>query len=151
MTSRDFDPGCAVVDACIGVKWLLTEEHSDKALDLLTSGATLIVPDFFFAEVANTLWKRTRYSDAALRVDSADAEALIRLLLRIPLVVELSRNRIWEALALSNELGCAVYDAIYVLLAQERRCRCITSDDSLLRRIQGSRAAPWVYRIGALD
>jgi predicted nucleic acid-binding protein len=148
MISSDFDPDAAVVDACIGVKWLLSEEHSDKAHALLTGGATLIVPDFFFAEVANTLWKRTRYTDAALKVDPADAEALMRLMLRMTLVVEPSRNWTSAALTLSNEVGCAVYDAVYVLLAQERRCRCITSDQVLLKRLQGSPAERWVDWIG---
>ncbi|MEH2024315.1 type II toxin-antitoxin system VapC family toxin [Nostoc sp.] len=49
-----------VLDASVAIKWFVLEVHSDKARRLLTSNYTFLVPDFFFAEVANVLWKRVR-------------------------------------------------------------------------------------------
>src|SRR5690349_5839393 len=91
-----------VVDACIGVKWLLKEPYTREARALLVRGATLIVPDIFHAEVANTLWKRTRYSAAAVRIDLARANSLLRLILGYSLTIEPSREHLLTAMALSE-------------------------------------------------
>ncbi|MEH2293880.1 type II toxin-antitoxin system VapC family toxin [Nostoc sp.] len=64
----------------------MPEVHSDKARRLLTSSYTFLVPDFFFAEVANVLWKRVRRAE-----DTADnAKQTLADLNTIPLEVYLS-------------------------------------------------------------
>ncbi|WGV26287.1 type II toxin-antitoxin system VapC family toxin [Halotia branconii] len=49
-----------ILDASIAIKWFVPEVHSDAARRLLASNHTFFVPDFFFAEIANVLWKRVR-------------------------------------------------------------------------------------------
>lgn len=56
-----------VVDASVAVKWVVAEIHFESARRLLERDYSLLVPDFFFAEVANVFWKRVRRGE-----DSAD-------------------------------------------------------------------------------
>jgi predicted nucleic acid-binding protein len=47
-----------VVDASVAAKWLVPEALSDAAVGLLNPDNELVVPDLFWAEVGNTLWKK---------------------------------------------------------------------------------------------
>lgn len=52
-----------VVDASVAVKWYLPEEHTLAAVRLLDTGVGLVVPDLFFGEIGNVLWKWWRRGD----------------------------------------------------------------------------------------
>ena len=59
--------GKFVVDANVAIKWVLPEIHTDIALRLLDDDSNiLLVPDFFFPEIRNILWKRVRRGEATL-------------------------------------------------------------------------------------
>jgi predicted nucleic acid-binding protein len=49
-----------VVDASVGLKWVLPEADSPQALALLDSDEDLLVPDFWLNEATNVLWLQTR-------------------------------------------------------------------------------------------
>src|SRR6266516_4250676 len=49
-----------VVDARVVIKWFVPEVHSDAARRLLLQPHQYIAPDLLFAEIANTIWKKTR-------------------------------------------------------------------------------------------
>ncbi|NEQ73984.1 MAG: type II toxin-antitoxin system VapC family toxin [Okeania sp. SIO2C9] len=50
-----------VVDANVAIKWVIPEIHTEVALSLLDNQDNLLlVPDFFFPEIGNILWKRVR-------------------------------------------------------------------------------------------
>ena len=44
-----------VVDASVAVQWLVDEEYSTQALQMLHGEVRLIAPDLIFAEVASAL------------------------------------------------------------------------------------------------
>ncbi len=54
-----------VVDASVAAKWLLTEALSPKAVGLVQPDNELVVPDLFWAEVGNILWKKVRAGELA--------------------------------------------------------------------------------------
>jgi predicted nucleic acid-binding protein len=56
-----------VVDANVAIKWVLLEIYTDSALRLLNDDHTLLVPDFFFPEIGNILWKRVRRGEMTLQ------------------------------------------------------------------------------------
>ena len=60
--------GRCVVDASVGVKWVIGEENTSHAELLLEEMDRLLVPDRFYSEVANVLWKRTRRKEASERI-----------------------------------------------------------------------------------
>jgi predicted nucleic acid-binding protein len=49
-----------VVDASVGLKWVLAEEDSAVAQALAISDAELLVPDFWLNEACNVLWLQVR-------------------------------------------------------------------------------------------
>ena len=62
-----------VVDASVAVSWFVKEERRDEALAVLRCKARVIVPDLFFAEFANVLWKKRRIGEVTFKsVDLTD-------------------------------------------------------------------------------
>ncbi|MDQ2800574.1 MAG: type II toxin-antitoxin system VapC family toxin, partial [Armatimonadota bacterium] len=60
-----------MVDASVAVKWFLPEVHDEAARRLLkndhfVANQRLQIPDFFFAEVSNILWKKIRRQELSL-------------------------------------------------------------------------------------
>jgi predicted nucleic acid-binding protein len=128
-----------VVDASVGIKLFLVEPLADRA-DALFASLTatpptrLYVPDLFYIECTNILWKYVRrfgYSPEAAQQDVAD---LVRLPLRSASTAALAE----AALALALEHGATAYDAAYVALAQELSLPLVTADEALVRRLEGT-------------
>jgi len=128
-----------VVDASAGIKLFLVEPLADRADVLfasltLTPPARLCVPDLFYVECTNILWKYVRrfgYSPEAARQDVAD---LVRLSLRVASTANLAE----AALALALEHSLTAYDAAYVALAQKLSLPLVTADEALIRRLDGT-------------
>ena len=92
------------------------------------------MPDLFYIECVNILWKYVRrfgYSPEAARQDVAD---LVRLSLLAVSTADLAE----DALALALEHGITAYDAAYVALAQRLSLPLVTADESLVRRLDGA-------------
>lgn len=123
-----------VVDASVGVKWILPEPGSDRACALLAEVAAghahLLAPDLYAAEVANVLWQR-----ASLRAELTEEEAreaLRALLVSLPELVP-SEALLPQALALALAFRRPVYDCLYAALAVREGCTLVTAD----RRLAG--------------
>lgn len=128
-----------VVDASVGIKLFLVEPLADRADHLFgslaaTPPARLHVPDLFYVECTNILWKYVRrfgYSPEAARQDVAD---LVRLPLRAASMADLAE----DALALALEHGITADDAAYVAVAQRLSLPLVTADEALVRRLDGT-------------
>ena len=106
-----------VVDASVAAKWLLPparETHTVEAfrlLDQYVKGETsLLVPDLFWPELGNILWKSVRIG--RISRDSAE-EALVAMADRkIPTAPTSSLIR--DAFAIAAMFDQTVYDGVYV-------------------------------------
>lgn len=124
-----------VIDACVAAKWIAPEAESARAVALLDD--ELSVPDLFYPEVANVLWKK----QARGEMHAAAAEAAARWLLQVPLQVHESWPLMAEALALSSRLNHPARDCVYLALARLAGCPLVTADRRLFDRLQRSDAA----------
>ena len=139
------EPGCWVVDASVGIKLFVPETHSeqDDALFNPLEGAPpdLVVPDLFYAECANILWKYVRRFGYPLSEAGKNMAALKEMKLStVPsaLLVE-------KALELAVRLEVTAYDACYLALAEDLRATLVTADEKLLKRLKGRRIqAVWI-------
>jgi predicted nucleic acid-binding protein len=124
----------AVIDSCVCVKWLIKEEHSEKAISLLSSDVELVAPDIVLTEAANALWKTVKRG--LLTPEQADARLtdlpgfFNRLLPTFDLVP--------EALALGMAIDVPIYDCIYVAASCRTGASLITADSKLMAKLAGT-------------
>jgi predicted nucleic acid-binding protein len=130
-----------VIDASVGLKWVLPEPDSAAALALRDrlagGGAAVYVPDLFWAETANVLWRLTRSGEPLL--EPVEARELVEALRAAPLSTVAVGPVAGRALEIACETGVTVYDAAYVAVAELRGARLWTADRRLLRSLAGSR------------
>ena len=123
-----------VIDASIAVKWVVEEEGTPEAL-ALRQKAKLIAPELLVAECANVLWKKVQ------RGELLKAEALLAARLLQGAEIELlpTRSLFETATRLSIEIDHPAYDCLYLALAVEKKCRFVTADERLLRKLHQGR------------
>ena len=123
-----------IIDASVAAKWLLPaagEPLAEEALELLQEHVEgrlrMSVPDLFWAELANILWKAVRMrrlpEDAA---EKALQSAMNREFPTIP-----SHALLEDAFALAKAFDRPVYDSLYVAAAVRLDCPLITADERL--------------------
>lgn len=131
--------GDCVVDASVGVKLFLVEDGSREAHRLFSELAAdppsrFYVPDLFFVECGNILWKYVRhfgYDAGSARQDTADLQAL-----RLRTVS--TADLLPFALDLALQFDITAYDACYAALAQQLALPLITVDTSLINKLSTS-------------
>ncbi len=135
-----------VVDASVAVKWLVSEPLSDEALAVLAGPGPLIAPDLLVPEVANVLWKKVRRGELTEAMALERFEALSKMGLEI-LPTESITGR---ALALAVRASRTVYDALYVVLAEEHGCQFVTADEKLVNALRQTPDGKRTVWLGAL-
>ena len=125
-------PATVVVDASVGLKWVLDEAGSDAAVALI-AGRALVTSALFWIEAANVLATKERRGE----MDRPKLEDAWRDLAQAPLeTVPLDLAGARAALALAWELRHPVYDCCYLELALARGIVVITADRRLWRLVQ---------------
>ncbi|MBD6619209.1 type II toxin-antitoxin system VapC family toxin [Komarekiella sp. 'clone 1'] len=130
----------------MAIKLFVLEIHFDAARRLLASGHTFLVPNFFFPEVINVLWKRTRRGE-----DTAEnAKQTLADLNAVPVEVYLSQPLMPLALDIALQTDRAVYDSLYLALAITQKCQMVTADEKFYNALKTSTYATnllWVENI----
>ncbi len=121
-----------VVDANVAIKWVLLEIHTDSALRLLNNDYTLLVPDFFFPEIGNILWKRIRRSEITLE----EAQENLSELSQVNFQICPSLSVMPLALDIAVRVQQAVYDCVYLALAVTNQCQMVTADERFYNAVQ---------------
>jgi predicted nucleic acid-binding protein len=136
-----------VVDASVAVKWCLPaqeEEFVPQAEEILASyraGRELfLVPDLFWLEVANALWKAV----LKRKIDPEMAGRNFRTIsdLKIPTIP--SFDLVPHALRLAITHGRTVYDSVYVALALRAKADLITADERLANALAAHLPVKWL-------
>ena len=123
-----------VVDASVAAKWVVEEEHSQQAAQLLTA-ASLHAPAHWRAEAANVLWVKVFRGD--LTPDDAKERTLV--LNRAPVTDTAIAILVPRAFTIAVTHSITVYDALYVALAEQRDVECVSADVKLIRRLSSDR------------
>jgi predicted nucleic acid-binding protein len=126
-----------VIDASAGIKLFLREPLSEQAVALFAHLASdppahFYVPDLFFVECANILWKYVR----RFGYPPEDGAEAMRALQRLRLSSVSTAELIGDAFRLSLEHGLTAYDACYLALAQRLRLPLITADERLAQALR---------------
>jgi predicted nucleic acid-binding protein len=122
-----------VVDANVAIKWVIPEIHTELALSLLDNQENLLlVPDFFFPEIGNILWKRVRRGE----MNITQAQLSLDTLKSVDIKVFPSEPLINSALDIAYRINQAVYDCVYLTLAINHQCLMVTADKRFVNSIQ---------------
>ena len=127
-----------VVDASVAVKWLTDEVDSDAAGALLDGRYELLVPAHFHSELANALVSKVRRRELTAEAAEIAAARIVTL----PLDVQEIAPLVPAAVSFAMALNLSVYDALYLALAVQQGCQCVTAD----RRLYAS-ARPGTVRL----
>jgi predicted nucleic acid-binding protein len=139
-----------VVDASVAVKWCLPslrEELVAQAEELLASSrreeVQFLVPDLFWVELANALWKAVRRNE----ISSNNAASAISFVRDLDIATVPSIDIVPQALDLAISHGRTVYDSLYVALAMQSKSDLITADERLANALAARFPVKW---LGAL-
>ena len=126
--------GVVVVDASLAIKWLVSEENSDKARAISRSwanaGIQTAAPYLMPVEVTNALHRRVVRGELTVE----DAIRLLEYLLASGIELRDEPGLQVRALQLASRLRQgAVYDAHYLALAEALGCDFWTADQRFYR------------------
>lgn len=136
-----------VLDASVAAKWWLpapSEPLREEALTLLERYANgeirFIVPDLFWLELGNILWKAVRQKRCPRSVaDTAITETRDR---NFPTVS--SAELLTDAFAIALDFDRTVYDSVYVALAVAFSAELVTADERLANALASYFPVKWL-------
>ena len=139
-----------VVDANVAIKLLLPDILTQKA-DVLFAlreadpPVVFLVPDLFYVECANVLWKyvRLRNHPAAL------AKTICADVCALDVQAAPTFGLVGRAMDIGVAQGITVYDACYVALAERENATLVTADERLVRKFAGLK--PTVQWLGDFE
>lgn len=139
-----------VVDASVGVKWLelfAKEPLVPEALELLARRThrkvDMLVPDLFWLEVGNVLWKAVRKNECT----PDDAKKGLSLLEHQALQTISSQPLIEPTLEIAIRYGRSMYDSVYVALARLSGSELVTADERLANALAAHLPVKWLGAI----
>ncbi|MBI2803850.1 MAG: type II toxin-antitoxin system VapC family toxin [Planctomycetes bacterium] len=120
-----------VVDSSVVVKWILPESDSADAVrvkdEVMAANGKLIVLDLVWPEVSNAIWKSHRQRKITL----ANAQQALAVLKGLPFQAKPAASALEKAFDIAVKYDRAVYDALFVALAQDLGVRGVTADEPL--------------------
>lgn len=128
-----------VIDASVGIKLFVDEDGSAEADRLFARlgedpPARYYVPDLFYVECANILWKYVQNYD--FPADNARED--LRALQSLSLLTVSTSDILPSSFDLAIEYGIAAYDACYLALAKNLDLPLISADNALVKKFRGS-------------
>ncbi len=126
-----------VLDASVAARFLLHEELSEKAAnvleDFLRGEIDVLAPSLVIYEVGNALWKAVRFGF----IDKAEAASALDTFLKLNVWRNLKESELLDAISLAVEKDITYYDAAYIALAKSERAILLTADEGLIRKASG--------------
>jgi predicted nucleic acid-binding protein len=137
-----------VIDASVAAKWFLPDEpFSESALELLrqaTAGTTnFIVPDLFFSECGNILWKAARRK----RLSGEETLAAIQLIEELQLMTVPAAGLLENTMLIARNYYRSFYDSLYLAVAAKQQAVLITADEKLAKAIAAYLPVKWIGSI----
>ena len=126
-----------VVDASLALKWVIEEEYSREALGLWdrwqATDEELMAPPIFRPEITNALHQNVRRGDVG---QPEAVDGLHQLVSTVAIAEPVGLYGRALDLAASFGMG-AVYDSLYVALAELQGCEMWTADRRLVNTVKG--------------
>jgi predicted nucleic acid-binding protein len=118
----------------------LTDESLQWLRRYIDAEVEFIVPDVFWAEVGNVLWKGTRQR----RWQQDQAEAVAADMRARDFATVSSLVLLPEALRIAFAYDRSIYDSLYVALAVQSKTELITADERLSNALAARLPVKWL-------
>jgi predicted nucleic acid-binding protein len=115
-----------IIDASVAVKWVVFEDGSEQALELL--GRELAAPAIWLAEAAHAL--RTKCAKG--EISEAEASEFALDLADAPVTPLNLKDLLPMAMRMALDLDHAIYDCFYLAAALHKDTKLVTADRRLL-------------------
>ena len=115
-----------IIDSSVAVKWFSDEPGHDLAKQIILIGDRLIAPDWAYAEVANSLWRKARGGE--LNIEQVKAA-----LAELPNYLEFrssSESLMQSAFDLAQILEHSIYDCVFLAMTLQIENSSLVTDDS---------------------
>ena len=136
-----------VVDASVAAKWVLpaegetlTEEAAGWLRRYAQGEVLFLVPDLFWAETANLLWKALQHGRCSKEFAERAQASLVGRGLRTIASVSLLNL----AFRIATDHQRTVYDSLYVALAVRANGQLITADERLANALAAHFPVKWL-------
>jgi predicted nucleic acid-binding protein len=136
-----------VLDASVAAKWFLPGDQESlkaEALTVLQEYAAgrlrLVVPDLFWPEIGNILWKASRMG----RMPKSSALQAIEILREQSIATYPSFPLFHNAFTIATSFDRSVYDSIYIALAVEMNATFLTADERLVNALASRFPVRWL-------
>ncbi len=103
-----------VVDASVGLKWVLREPDSAWAEALLNAEPDLYIPDFWLHEATNVLWVQVR-KRLVTPAQAREFLSLLKTILKPTVTTDMGLHRV--ALDVGIAVNHSPYDTMYIAFA----------------------------------
>ncbi|MDP3732945.1 MAG: type II toxin-antitoxin system VapC family toxin [Candidatus Daviesbacteria bacterium] len=124
-----------VIDASLAFKWfeIEQEEFIEKAIkilqDHLLGKNIIVVPDLILYELSNSWSTKSRLTAKEIKIYLKDLEKYQLKLEPVNLDI------LNQTVDFSKKYDISVYDALYIALAKQKKCKLITSDQKLASKV----------------
>jgi predicted nucleic acid-binding protein len=140
-----------VLDASVALKWAIPsaqETLTTESLQLLqryvAGEINFIVPDVFWAEIGNVMWKGVRQR----RWPQTVAENAASAIRKRDFFTVTSLELLPEALRIAFAHDRSVYDCLYIALAIQFKIEMITADERLANAMAARLPVKWLGAFG---
>jgi predicted nucleic acid-binding protein len=139
-----------VLDASVAAKWVLPEAGEPLVKESLviyeqfkTGRVGLVVPDLFWPEMGNILWKAARTG----RITPGSVVTAMEKLNDLGVRTFPTKPLLVPAIAIALRFERTVYDAVYVALAKAHDLLLITADERLANSVAAYYPVRWLGAI----
>ena len=127
-----------LLDSSVALKWVLPEADSTKAMRLRDEDRIglheLLAPDIFPSEIANGLTSAERQR----RIRPGESAIFLNDILSAAPALHHSSPLLIRAMEIAISTKQAVYDCIYLALAEAEGCEWVTADEQFVRGVRSS-------------
>ena len=128
------------VDASVAAQWIFDEPNSLAPKERLNPSHELHVPDFFFLEIDNILWKRVQRKEITIKESEIGRSAFRQF----PLQIHPFMSSLDLAYAVALKSHQSLYDSLYISLAILLDVCLVTADKKLH---EGIKKSGWLKKV----
>jgi predicted nucleic acid-binding protein len=117
-----------IIDASVVIQHLLNETYTPNAnalFDEVGKTITVYVPEFCLLECTNVLWKQVRFQG----MPASQADQMVTDLMAMAMTLVPTTNLLKRGLQIGLTHQLAVYDSLYIALAETLNYPLVTVDE----------------------